>query len=233
MLFLFYSDEEIIAYRMDHVVFRKNCVIAALNNGLDLDPIKLHRRQYSFSERDNSLLFIGRLTKKSELQVAFEALSLLGPKAPTLHVIGDGEEYDNLRIRAENLNISAKVVWHGGTTDEFLIASVANRCSAFIYPGQVGLSLIHGMAYGLPAIVHNLRSKHMPEIAAFQEGVTGVCFQRGNASSLANESEVLLVQSAKLERLASETSKIVGPSFSTEDMSYRFFALVSQLESKG
>ena len=35
----------------------------------------------------------------------------------------------------------------------------------FVYPGEVGLSLIHAMAYGLPCLVHSDRLKHMPEIS--------------------------------------------------------------------
>ena len=66
------------------------------------------------------------------------------------------------------------------------IAQIANRCRLFVYPGGVGLSLIHAMAYGLPSIIHDDRWRHMPEIAAFQDGRTGRTFEREDPGSLAS-----------------------------------------------
>lgn len=228
---LFYTDDEVAAYEANPILSRKSGVIAALNNGLDLDPIMAYRRPYLPSEREFGLLFIGRLTAKSELGLALEALALMGADAPVLHVIGDGESSKVFCAAVEQLGIGQKIIWHGAITDEAAIAAVANRCLAFLYPGQVGLSLIHGMAYGLPAIVHDVRRKHMPEIAAFRDGITGLSYARGNAASLAAAIRGLLSKPDELMCLAAGTKEAVGPSFSTEDMARRFVRLIDQLEA--
>jgi len=229
---LFYTDEEVAAYESDFVKFKKHKFIGSLNNGVNIAPIQKMRRPYRAFDRDRALLFIGRLTSKSQLKLGFDALALLASAAPKLHIIGDGVESDDLRRYAEKIGIAKKIIWHGALTEEKRIAQVANQCQAFLYPGEVGVSLIHGMAYGLPAIVHEERLGHMPEIAAFKEGITGVKFTRGDAASLSNAINVLLSDENQLNRLAAGTVSVVGPSFSTADMARRFINLVDRMEAE-
>ena len=55
----------------------------------------------------------------------------------------------------------------------------------FIYPGSVGLSLIHAYNYGLPSIIFSDMRYHMPESAAFKEGFNGISYKKDSATSLA------------------------------------------------
>lgn len=228
---LFYTDAEVDAFRSDAVLRGRARCVTALNNGIDIGPIQPLRRPYSAAERDPALLFIGRLTAKARLDLGLEALALLGEAAPVLHVIGDGEQRAALQARARDLGLEARIVWHGAMTDEPRIAEVANRCRAFLYPGEVGLSLIHAMAYRLPAIVHDRPRLHMPEIAAFRDGATGLSFACGGARALAQTVATLLADPARLDSFAAAAAQIVGPSFTTQDMAARFEALVARLET--
>lgn len=228
---LFYTDAEVDAFGSDAVLRGRARCVAALNNGIDIEPIRQLRRTYSAAQRDPALLFIGRLTSKARLDLGLEALALLSKAAPVLHVIGDGDQRAMLQARARELGLENRIVWHGALTDEARIAEVANRCSAFIYPGEVGLSLIHAMAYQLPAIVHNRPSLHMPEIAAFCDGETGLSFAYGDAHALAQTIVTLLADATRLDGFAAAAAQIVGPSFTTEDMAARFEALVAHLEN--
>src|SRR5690606_35591262 len=116
----------------------------ALNNGVDVEPIQALRKPYS-AERGREILFIGRLTAKAELPLLLEALALDRLRGAHLHVIGDGAMRGSLEEHARRLGIDERISWHGGTTDEKAIADIANRCRIFVYPGDVGLSLLHAM----------------------------------------------------------------------------------------
>lgn len=135
----------------------------------------------------------------------------------------------DLQSRARDLGLDLQIVWHGALTDEVRIAEVANRCRAFLYPGEVGLSLIHAMAYTLPSILHNQRRFHMPEIAAFRDGITGLSFAHDDADALAATIKEMVADNDRLDNFAEAASRVVGPSFTTENMADRFAVLIERL----
>ena len=92
-----------------------------------------------------------------------------------LNVIGNDDHYSMTTNKITFAN-GSKINWYGKLIDEKDISNIANRCRIFVYPGAVGLSLIHAMAYGLPCLIHSDRCNHMPEIAAFSHGKTGLTF---------------------------------------------------------
>ena len=223
---LFYTDQEVDEYRkgMGKLDKRK---ISALNNGINTDSIVNLRVPYVSSERPKELLFIGRLTEKSEIDLVLKALAQPGLEDVFLSVIGDGPDTVSFISMTDVLGISDRVVWHGATTDEARIASIANQCRAFVYPGAVGLSLIHSMAYGLPSIVHDERFLHMPEIAAFEDGETGVAFHKGDTSDLANVIRAIIDQTDVLDYMSKSCLNLTDNSFNTKKMAKNFIDLVS------
>lgn len=147
-----------------------------------------------------------------------------------LHVIGEGSEEEALREQASVTSVSDRVIWHGGTTDEEQIARVANACAAFVYPGAVGLSLIHAMGYGLPCIVHDRPLRHMPEISAFEKGATGVTFTKGDATSLATAVSSLLNLPETCKQMSDRCVEVTKENYTTEYMAQRFTEFVRRLE---
>lgn len=228
---LFYTDVEVESFKNDKLALGKKSIIKALNNGINITEIKQLKMKYIATHRDPSLLFIGRLTEKSKLHLAFEAIAKLGSDAPTLHIVGDGIEKESLERLAEKLDITKYICWHGVITDEVEISRIANICKAFLYPGEVGLSLIHAMAYGLPAIIHNDNSKHMPEIAAFTDGLTGTDFKMDDVDSLCQSLRFILNNDQKLNNYSKKSYSTIESNFTTERMAERFTCLISELIS--
>ena len=226
---LFYTDDEVKAFHNDSAAPRKKRPISALNNGINIDPILDVRQEYDASKRESAVMFIGRLTKKANLSLLFYALFELGSIAPDIYIVGDGEEKTHLKSIAKDLGVGDKIHWCGALTDESDISVIANRCKAFVYPGEVGLSLIHAMAYGLPAIVHNDRRLHMPEIAAFKDGESGRTFSHNNSSSLTEVIENILVNDEKLNSYSLVARRIVQNDYNTENMANRFLKLVTEM----
>lgn len=228
---LFYTDKEMSDYSSRVSSYLRKPLLFALNNGINVTSIVTYRSPYFSSAREKSLLFIGRLTVKAHLELALHAISQLDTfTRPSLHVIGDGIQKEYLVNLSLSLGISNVVTWHGSLSDESLIANIANRCMAFVYPGEVGLSLIHGMAYGLPAIVHSNRWKHMPEIAAFTAGETGVDFEPGNAISLANEIDFLLRSPELLNNYSARATELADNVYNTDRMAQRFISMIEDLK---
>lgn len=226
---LFYTDEEIDLLKQrlpgwDGPVF-------ALNNGIDVKPVSALCGHYDLTARPRDLFFVGRLTTKTGLDLALEALAKPGLEAVTLDIVGGGKDEARLQALARERGVDRRIVWHGGISNEAEIAAVANRCKLFIYPGQVGLSLIHGLAYGLPAIVHDNRWLQMPEYAAFRDGENGKAFKYADIDDLANVVLELLADSDRLKRLSSEARASVADVYNTDAMAKRFLQMTEKLDT--
>lgn len=219
---LFYTEQEITAFRATETGARDPRPVHALNNGIDTRATEAARAPYSATDRAPALLFIGRLTQKAQLHIALDALTHPASNAAALHVIGGGEEHADLEAHATALGVQDRVIWHGGMTDEADIAKIANQCRAFVYPGDVGLSLLHALSYGLPAIVHDNVADHMPEIAALRDGVNGVTFEQGDAASLAGVIGSLLADTNRLNALSQMALDTTRTEFNTARMAQRF-----------
>lgn len=225
---LFYTDREIDEYRTSGGASPRQ-MLFALNNGIETDRICARRAAYDPASRPRDLLFIGRLTDKAEIELLLRALARPEAANVTLDIIGSGKQQARLVALFNDLGLGDRVAWHNGSTDEDQIAEIANRCKAFVYPGSVGLSLIHGLAYGLPAIVHDERWWHMPEIAAHFPGVNGLIFARASAPALAGAIATALGDPAALIRWSAAAIETTTCSFNAEDMARRFSEMVEVL----
>ncbi len=219
---LFYTDEEVALYRADG----GQLPASALNNGIDTREITTLRTPYEAETRPKRALFLGRVTEKSRFDLLLQAMAR--PECATfeLSVIGDAD--DAIRNRAQQLGCAERILWHGPQFSEADIAPIANDCRCFVYPGAVGLSIIHAMAYGLPALVHDQRADHMPEIAAFSDGETGQSFAHGDVADLAARLSAMMINPNRLHDQSATALSMVADRFNTEAMAARFVAWVQQ-----
>ncbi|WNO53790.1 glycosyltransferase family 4 protein [Stakelama saccharophila] len=227
---LFYTDSEAVEYC---ALGTRNQLqlVSALNNGIDVSAIRPVREPYRAESRDLAALFVGRITEKAELSLALDALAQPEMRGITLHIVGWGHLAPELIEKTRSMGLDKQVHWHGAMNQEAEIAKIANRCRLFLYPGEVGLSLIHGMAYGLPAVVHSDRRKQMPEIAAFIDDETGRSFCRGEPASLAAVVSDAVRDTEQLNRWSERCIHQADENFNTQAMAHRFVTLIQRLES--
>jgi len=224
---IFYTEDEVKKYltSKQRKEFRP---IIGLNNGIDILPIRRLRKKYDSNSRCREILFLGRVTEKASFHILLNALQHLKIKDITLNVIGNNIFDPYLKLDNYNFNNGVKINYYGKLTDEKKISNIANRCRVFVYPGSIGLSLIHSMAYGLPSLIHSDPLKHMPEIAAFKEGVTGLTFNRNNSEDLAMKLCSMMSNTIQLDFMSKECLNIVENDFNTKTMSEKFSNFVRE-----
>jgi glycosyltransferase involved in cell wall biosynthesis len=206
----------------------------ALNNGLDSSEIEECIKAFGSRKSLNSskfiLVFVGRITDKANFDFLLNAMNMVN-KNVHLNVIGFGDKLEHYKALSEELGISGRVHWHGAIFDEIRIAKIMLSSHAFIYTGSVGLSLIHGFNYGLPAIVHSNEKQHMPEFSAFENDVNGLSFEQGNIVDLSSKiNGMSTLCNATYNNMSNNALKTITDSYNVDDMATRFSAMVEDLK---
>ena len=225
---LFYTDTE------KDLINSKNAY--ALNNGLDSDlykeiinDVNITRVLPSIKGRFD-LVFIGRITDKSNFILLLHALSKVVGNIH-LNVIGTSENINKYKKEAEKINVSSKITWYGAVFDDIAITKIMMNSHAFVYAGSVGLSLIHAFNYGLPAIIHSSSKYHMPEYAAFSNGINGFNFIENNEESLSKViDDMSKISDAEYKVLSLNALRTISTTFNINDMSQRFLKLIEDIK---
>lgn len=200
-------------------------------NSLDYDYQKSIRLQYTADQLNALrqthfenhtfpvLVFTGRVTKRKGLELIFQAqheLRLMGMLTNVL-VIGDGPDKDRLEKLVESLGLSSNVNFIGACYDEDIIGPLLMMSDICVSPGEVGLTCIHSMAYGIPVITHDDPNSQGPEWEAIIQGVTGAVFQKGDFKSLANTISEWLSAGLSKNNVSKNCTYIVENYYSPEN----------------
>ncbi len=185
-VFWCYTKQEARKAEREHPALKG--IVVGLNNALEVDTLSLdqaqrHARQKSYRDVCR-FLYIGRVTRKSEFSILLEALRRLEPYRPAVCIEVIGEILDPMQLQVASGHAHSRVHYHGPVFEPAAISKIADECHYSVYPGAVGLSLLHAFSLGLPAIIHDCDSAHMPEAAAANQKNT-MRFYRGDPDSLA------------------------------------------------
>lgn len=139
-----------------------------------------------FGNTNPVLIFIGRLTPVKQLDMLVQAVADLKAKDQMYNLvfIGDGPMRASLEQCAENLNIKDQIWFYGACYDEKVNAELVYNADLCVAPGNIGLTAIHSLMFGCPALTHDDFRYQMPEFEAINPYHTGLFFKRGNQSSL-------------------------------------------------
>lgn len=167
-----------------------------IHNSLDYDAQLVLRNQITSSsiykehfENDNPVLvMIGRLNLRKHLDMLIYAMEKLASKNEHYNVvlIGDGEDRQTLEKLAKEKGVEQQVWFYGACYDEKTNAELIYNADMCVVPGDIGLTAMHSMMFGCPAMSHNYYPNQGPEFEAIQEGMTGTFFEHGNVDSLAD-----------------------------------------------
>ncbi len=166
-----------------HVIYN------SLSEGIDENVVRgLKSDIYSehFGNTLPILIFIGRLTPQKKLDKLIYTLQKLneGGTGCNLVFVGTGSESDKLSSLTEELGIDDHVWFFGECYDENTNGELLYNADLCISPGNVGLTALHAMSYGLPVISHSNFETQMPEYETIVPGLTGDLFEEGNLDDL-------------------------------------------------
>lgn len=135
------------------------------------------------------IVFIGRLTNRKKLDLMIHALVKLEKNGLLVNLafVGDGEAQHELYTLAESVLVKSEVVFFGAMYSEEDVAPVLLASALCVSPGNVGLSAIHAMGYGVPVVSHNNPENQGPEFEAIIEGKTGSLFREDDIEDLATK----------------------------------------------
>lgn len=169
--------------------------IYPVHNSLDYDTqLQLrkemkHSNLYSchFGNGYPVLIMIGRLNLRKHLDMLFYAVSLLKTKGENYNIvlIGDGEDRKKLEEIAAEKGLKDRTWFYGACYDEKTNADLLYNADVCVVPGDIGLTAIHSLMFGVPAITHNCYMFQGPEFEAIKPGVTGEFYEYGSEVSLA------------------------------------------------
>jgi glycosyltransferase involved in cell wall biosynthesis len=177
-----YPAERITVVYNSLDVVRADAVIAAIEGGAlaTADPRAL------FAAPGRPLLICtARLTAKCRFDLLLEAAALLERRGLPVNIllVGDGPERKALERRAQEMGLALHCF--GACHDEEVVGPLLFHADLTVSPGKIGLTAMHSLMYGTPAITHGDFDAQMPEVEAIEPGRTGAFFRRDDAADLA------------------------------------------------
>lgn len=135
-----------------------------------------------FKNRYPVILFIGRLTPQKQLDWLIKAhgeLNRSGLKC-NLMIIGDGVAKQDLVSLSTKEGYANQVWFYGKCYDDNLNSEFIYNADVCVSPGNVGLTALHSMKYGVPAISHDDFESQGPEFETIVPYSTGILFKKGS-----------------------------------------------------
>ena len=154
-------------------------------------PNALYRRDElqpaSSEERPTDIVCVGRLAASKRPRLLLDAFAAAMPELPPdvrLVLVGDGPLRRSLEERARGLDEPDRVRFAGHVSALERLREIYERAIASVAAGEVGLSLVQSLGFGIPMIL-SPSSRHGPEIEAAREGANVVHFDPGTTDELA------------------------------------------------
>ena len=200
--------------------FRKGFVFAT-GNTIDQKPIRDAMANCSAPDPFHGkvgLLCCSVLREKVRLDLAIKAMADRKLENVVLAVIGDGPLKAKYEEIAKEYGVEERIIWVGETRDQHVMAPWFLNAKAFVYPGSVGLSILHAMSYGLPVVVHDNAEHQMPEYEVMENGRIGYCFREGDVNDLVEKVSLIISDERKRQFMSEECKRLAYNSYSMEAM---------------
>jgi glycosyltransferase involved in cell wall biosynthesis len=171
---------------------------------------------------------VGRVVEQKRHGVLLEACALLQQRLPDafrLDIVGvkDGSFAAALDSRIAALGLGNVVRWIGFLADRDRLYGDLDVLVAPAVDEPFGLTVPEAGSYGLPVVA--ARSGAFPEL--IEEERTGLLFEPGDATGLAQALERLVGDAGLRRRLGAAARAHVGAHFTVENMTERFLSATS------
>jgi glycosyltransferase involved in cell wall biosynthesis len=157
-------------------------------------------------EREEKIVFIGRMGKEKGVHILIEAWRLWGESAPKLEMIGEGPEWRRIRESVHGTKVEDKITFLGQlpfSKGQELLA----KAKLLVLPSLCfeGFPMVIREAFALGVPVAASRIGAIPFI--IKEGINGVMFKPGDSTDLLKMVKPLWENSVKLSVMAEAARK--------------------------
>ncbi|HPL67768.1 MAG TPA: glycosyltransferase [Smithellaceae bacterium] len=209
-------------------------IVHSTNNGLDQVSIDRAKCSYPLASLTAFKSKLGLEGKRIALSLGRALPGRFNLMVPVLRemkrrdadfrwiLLGDGDGIATLKAELKSFGVSDLAILVGAVYGEAELAKWFGIADLFVYPDAIGLSLYHAYGYGLPVIVHSNYAFHGPEMGTFKEGLTGLTFEPGNASHMAEQIVRLLNDDGRRNKMNTHVLEIVHNLYNSEIMFERF-----------
>lgn len=180
------------------------------NHNLEVIPNPVYiPSEKATPSQSNKILNVGRLVPQKAQHLIIKAMSLIETEVSkkwSLHILGEGEERDELIKLTETVKVPDQTYLHGLVDDPaFYYKSAGIFVLSSKYEGTPN-ALLEAMSYGLPCIV----SDSLPGVLSLiDDGKNGLIFSSGDATDLADKLTILMKDSQKRNQLGNQAREDV------------------------
>lgn len=142
-----------------------------------------------FGNHNPVIIYCGRLQQVKKIDMIIDSLKILKERGTPANLIIIGKDVDGLKLEdyAAAQGVAEMVWFYGPCYDNRLLGSFFYNAHVCVSPGNIGLTAIHALSFGCPAITHDNFAHQMPEFEAIQPGTTGDFFKEGNIKDLTDK----------------------------------------------
>ncbi len=228
---ILYTEEEYKSYLK--FGFNKNYIFY-MNNTINENNILKNKKKWNqaklkdfkvnkkLSKNAIIFLFCGRLRSNPDtlLHVGFKAFRELIMKNKQCYyiIIGAGPKLNYYKNLAKQLGIEKNVIFVGEEYSEHKLAPYFLISDFFLYPGYIGLSLIHSLWYGVPIITHDNELRHAPEYTVLKENYNSIKYRENDHSSLAKKLIMLSKDRKKIKKYKKQAFDSVNERWTFKQM---------------
>lgn len=194
--------------------------VTILKNGVDLNKFTNVNSGYrsEFGIKDNIFVIgaVGRIDPVKNYGTLIEAFNIFSSKYDNvkLVLVGDGEDFNNVKNKALDMGLSSTVLMLGDRED---VPNILKCFDVFVQPSLYeGMSntILEAMASGLPVISSSVGGS--PEIVKDEEN--GLLFNPLDVLSLVNRLERIYHEKELREKMVKANKKKINKEFSLEKM---------------
>lgn len=142
-----------------------------------------------FGNAHPTVIYCGRIQRVKKLDLLLDSIKLLRDSGTPVNLVIVGSDVDGLDLeqQAARLGIQDSVWFYGPCYDDERLGELFYNAHVCVSPGNIGLTAIHALSFGCPAITHDNFAHQMPEFEAIQPGVTGDFFKEDDTKNLAEK----------------------------------------------
>ena len=195
-------------------------------NSLDKWPPKTSKRN------TKNIISVGRLSKEKGFTDLIDVFKIIYAKDKDahLHIIGFGNEYEDLKEKITKLNLSSSITLYGFQNKDFIYEKLSNSslylmCS---FEESFGIVLIEAGACGVPAIAFN-SAQGASEI--IKNGVSGYLIKNRSKKEMAEKALGLLHDNHKLN-LFGEEAQLIAKNYSFEEVKKQWLTFLNKISKR-